>query len=177
MYKLKFTILQQEILRFLSIKSGLSFNARRLAQRLSVSQTAIAKSLPPLERDQFIKVEKDKESGRLAIELNRNSPRIIEFKRIENLRFIYESNLVEFLKQRFSDTIIILFDSYSRGEDLYSSNIELAIINSKRKILDLEEFEKKLERKINLNFYNSITEVNKHQEIFNGIVLAGRIKL
>lgn len=96
MYKLKFTILQQEILRFLSIKSGLSFNARRLSQYLNVSQTAIAKSLPLLEKGQFIKVDKDKESGRLAIELNRNNPRVIEFKRAENLKLIYESGLADF---------------------------------------------------------------------------------
>jgi DNA-binding MarR family transcriptional regulator len=159
MYKLKFTLLQQEILRFLSIKSGLSFNARRLSQYLNVSQTAIAKSLPLLERNGFIQVVKDKESGRLAIELDRENQRIIQFKRAENLKLIYESGLVEFLKQKFPETQIILSGLYSKGEDIYSSNIDIVIIDSKKN-LNLDNFDKILERHINLVFYDSLKKID-----------------
>ncbi|MDE1848737.1 MAG: HTH domain-containing protein, partial [Nanoarchaeota archaeon] len=54
MYKLKFTILQLEILRFLCANAGKQFNARRLAQHLDVSQTAVAKSLPLLEDEKLV---------------------------------------------------------------------------------------------------------------------------
>ena len=50
MYKLKFTVLQQEILRFLFIKAGMSFNARGLSRTLRVSPTAILKSIELLKR-------------------------------------------------------------------------------------------------------------------------------
>jgi DNA-binding MarR family transcriptional regulator len=159
MYKLKFTLLQQEILRFLSIKSGLSFNARRLSQHLNVSQTAIAKSLPLLEKENFIKIEKDRESARLAIELNRDSPKVIQFKRAENLKLIYESGLIDFLKQKFSESEIILSGLYSKGEDIYSSIIYLIIIGPKKN-LNLNDFDKILDRRINLVFYNSINEID-----------------
>lgn len=159
MYKLRFTLLQQEILRFLSINAGNSFNARRLSQKLDVSQTAVAKSLPFLKKENFIKIEKDKESGRLAIELNRENPGAIQFKRLENLRVLYESGLMDFLKQKFPKSEIILLGSFSRGEDTNSSEINLVIVGAKKKIVNLERFSKLFERKINLVFYDSIKKI------------------
>jgi DNA-binding MarR family transcriptional regulator len=168
MYKLKFTLLQQEILRLLSMKAGFSFNARRLSQYLNVSQTAIAKSLPLLEKKQFITVEKDKESGRLAIELNRNNSKGIEFKRAENLRFVYESGLIEFLKHKFPDAIILLSGLYAKGEDIYSSDIDLAIIGSKKRTINLTKFDEILERKIKLIFYDSLKKIDN--KLFEGSI-------
>ena len=100
MYKLKLTILQQGILRFLSLNAGLSFNARRLSQRLEVSQTAIAKSLPLLERERLIKIEKDKESGRLAIELNRENPEGNSIQEIRKFKTSLRIRIDKFLKTK-----------------------------------------------------------------------------
>ena len=103
----------------------------------------------------------------------------MQLKRVENLRQIYESGLADFLEKEFAGSVIILFGSYARAEDMLNSDIDVAIIGSKEKITDLEEFEKILERKIYLNFYPSFKEIHKNlkENIFNGIVLAGGIKL
>ena len=47
------------------------------------------------------------------------------------------------------------------------------------KRIDLSEFDKTLERKININFYPSFKDIHKHlrENIFNGIVLVGGIEL
>ena len=58
-YKLKFTRLQNEILRFLCIKSGMSFNLRGLANHLKVSLTAVSKALKLLEKEELASVKKD----------------------------------------------------------------------------------------------------------------------
>ena len=112
-YKLKFTVLQQEMIRFLAIKAGKSFPARRIAQALNVSPTAIAKALPYLEKEKLITIIKDKESKRLAIEINRENPKVIAKKRILNLELLYESGLVEYLSEQFPAKTVILFLSYS----------------------------------------------------------------
>ena len=88
-YKEKFTGLQQEILRLLFIKSGESFNQRRIANMLRVSPTAIAKSIVFLEKENLIAIKRDKESKRLEISINKENPLVFELKRIENLRLIY----------------------------------------------------------------------------------------
>lgn len=178
-YKLKFTILQQEILRFLFIKSGMSFTERALAKHLNVSPTAVSNALKVLEKEELVKVKKDKESGRLSISLNKDNPRVFFMKRIENLRMIYESGLADYLSEKFPGSAIILFGSYSFGEDTIESDIDIAIIGSREKDIDVERFSRLLERKIPLNFYDNFNEINKNlrENILNGIVLSGGVKL
>ncbi|MEA2066522.1 MAG: GntR family transcriptional regulator, partial [Thermotogota bacterium] len=53
-YKLKLTNLQQEILRLLFIKTGMCLNQRRIATTLKVSQPAVMKSLPKLEKEELV---------------------------------------------------------------------------------------------------------------------------
>ena len=178
-YKLKFTVLQCEILRLLFIKAGSSFNARGLAKNLGVSQTAVAKALPLLSQKGFVSVQKDKESGRFSIELNRDNPRVIGFKRAENLRIIYESGLVEFLTERFPGSLIVLFGSFSFGEDTVNSDIDIAVVGVKEKKTDLSGFVKKLQKPIILHFYQSLKGINKNlkENILNGIILKGGVEL
>ena len=170
LYKLKFTVLQQEILRLLFIKAGQTFTARALAQQLDVSSPAILKSLPLLEKEGLIVVEKDKESKRLSIALQREDHRVIWLKRADNLKQLYESGLVQFFYDHFPAATIILFGSYAFGEDTFSSDIDIAIIGSKEKHVDLNNFEKMLERKIIVHYYLDFTKIPKHlaNNIYNG---------
>jgi len=66
-----------------------------------------------------------------------------------------------------------------QGEDAMRSDIDLAVIGGKDKILDLERFETVLNRKINMNFYNSWKDIHKHlkNNILSGIVLHGVVDL
>lgn len=178
-YKLKFTRLQQEILNLLFIRSGISFNERGLANKLKVSPTAVSKSLPKLEKENLIKVEKDADSKRLSIGLNKDNPFIFYLKRVENLRLLYESGLVDYLAEDFPGSTIILFGSYSFGEDIPNSDVDVAIIGSKERSVDISRFEKLLERTISLQFYENFKEINKSlkENILNGIVLKGGVQL
>ncbi len=178
-YKLKLTKLQQEILRVLFVKSGKKLNQRQLANYLNVSQPAIKKSLPELEKMNYIKLEKDKETKRWSIELNKSNTRVMQLKRIDNLRQIYESGLNDFLEKEFAGATIILFGSFSRGDDTTDSDIDIAIIGRKEKPVKLKGFEKILERRININFYDSFKKIHKNlkENLFNGIVLAGGIEI
>jgi DNA-binding MarR family transcriptional regulator len=173
-----FTRLQNEILRLLCIKSGEQLNLRGIARELSVSPTAVAKSIKELEKEELIKVDKSKTMNLIFVSLNNNS-KTLKFKRVENLKIIYESNFSDFLENHFPNSSTVLYGDYSQGIDTSQSIVNIAIIGSKNKNLDLREFEKKLERKINLEFFNSFKEINKElrQKILNGIVLAGELKL
>jgi len=178
-YKLKLTILQQEILRMLSIKAGVSLNQRGIARILEVSQPAVMKAIPGLEKESLIKVQQDKESKRWSIELNRDHHKVMQLKRVDNLKQIYESGLADFLEKEFAGATIILFGSYSRGEDLINSDIDIAVIGRKDKQIDATNYEKLLERTININFYDSFKKIHKHlkENLCNGIILIGGIEL
>jgi len=146
---------------------------------LQVSPTAVSKALPLLEKEGLIKVEKSRTMNLISIQLNRDNPKAIELKRIENLRAILESGLVDFLEESFPGSTIILFGSYSRGEDTSASDIDIAIISSKEKELELTKFEKLLEKAIYLHFYLNFKEIKKElkENILSGILLAGGIEL
>ncbi|MFH1505610.1 MAG: nucleotidyltransferase domain-containing protein [archaeon] len=179
MYKLKFTRLQNEIFRLLCIKAGSSLNQRIIAEMLKVSPTAVAKAIKPLEKNGLVTIEKSKRMNLNTVLLNREESKTLAFKRVENLKLIYESGLVDFLENRFPGSLVILFGSYSIGEDTIDSDIDIAVIGSKEKTTDLGRFEKLLERTIYLHQYASLRKINENLRgnIINGITLAGSVEL
>ena len=161
-YKLKLTNLQQEILRVLFIKAGLSLNQRQIAKCLEVTPPAVMKALPHLEQQNLVKVRQDQETRRWAIELNRGNHKAMQLKRADNLKLVYESGLADFLEKEFAGATILLFGSYSRGEDTIHSDIDIAVIGRKDKLIEVSNHEKNLERKVNINFYDSFRSIHKH---------------
>ena len=155
-YKFKWTRLQTEIFRFLAVSAGKRFNLRGIARALKVSPTAVSNSLSELEKDELIKVEKSKTMNLFLIEFNRDSQRAISLKRVENLRTIYESGLSDFLEDGLPGTTIILFGSYSRGDDIFSSDVDIAVIGAKEKELDLEKKFNKVIKNFVANVYKII---------------------
>ena len=176
-YKLKWTVLQLEILSLLCLKMGEKLSQREIAKILKVSPTAITNAIKKLKESSLINIEKTKTIN--FVSLNRDEPKIIELKRVENLKNIYLSGLSDYLERELAGSTIILFGSYARGEDTNTSDIDIAVIERKDKLLHLEEYEKILNREINVNFYNSWKNIHKHlkNNILNGILLHGSVEL
>jgi len=176
--KLKLTVLQQNILNTLFVKVGILLSQRDLSKILNVSPPAIKKAIPHLIKNNLINVEFDK-SRRTNIGLNFENPSVISRKRIFNLNSIYSSGLYGFLDQNLAGATIILFGSYSDGEDTLKSDIDIAIIGRKEKEVDLSKYEKYLEREIVLQFYDKCSKIHKNlrENIFNGVVYSGGIEL
>ena len=114
-----------------------------------------------------------------SVSLNRDSPRVLALKRVENLHLVGESGLASFLEESFPGCTIILFGSYALGEDTLKSDIDIAVIGTKGKQLDLSRFEKALEREIRITFFPGLVGMDKHlkSNICNGITLAGAVEL
>jgi len=175
--KIMFTKLEQEIFSMLCIQAGKKLSQREIAKILEVSPTAVANSLKKLKKYNLVKIEATKTIN--FVSFNRDEQKAIELKRCENLKNIYISKLNSYLEEELPGGTIILFGSYSKGEDIYTSDIDLAVIERKDKMLKLEKYENALGKKININFYNSWKEIHKHlkNNILNGILLQGSIEL
>ena len=163
----------------LFIQTGKELNARQISRFLDVSHPAVSKALPFLEKIDLIKINKDKETKRFSIEINKNNRKVIELKRVDNLKLLYDSEFVGFIEKEFAGATIILFGSYSKGEDTINSDIDIAVIGRKDKIINISEYEKAFFRKININFYSSFKEIHKNlrENILNGIILTGGVEL
>ncbi len=95
------------------------------------------------------------------------------------MKQIYDSGLLDYLEEYLRGCTLILFGSYSLGEDTESSDIDIAVIGSKEKEIDLVKFDKLLERTIFLQYYDSLSAIKKdlRQNILNGITLQGVVEL
>lgn len=186
MYKVKWTRLQAQIFRLLCVKTGQTLNLREIAKQLKVSPTAVSNALKELQKEELVKVKKSERMNLLSIELNRDNYKAIHMKRTENLKMVYESGLADFLFNEFPGCTAVLFGSYSLGEDVFfgenderNSDIDIAVIGTKGKELDLNEYNKLLERDVSVNFYKSWQEIHKQlkESILKGITLSGGIEL
>ncbi len=177
-YKVKWTQLQSEIFRLLCIKAGETLNQRTIAKMLRVTPTTIANALPLLEREGLVSRERYNKMNLHMIKLKRTQ-KTMQLKRVENLKLMYETSLADFLEDQHPGTTIILFGSYSRGDDVTTSDIDIAVIGTKEKELNLKIYEKKLERPISMHYLANLKEVSKEfrENLCNGIILVGGIEL
>jgi len=97
-----------------------------------------------------------------------------------NIQEIKNSGVLNFLEKEFKPAGIILFGSVSKGLDSKESDIDLFIMSSIKREINLEKFEKLLKRKIQIFVFNQ-KELKEKKElsnnILNGIVLKGYIEV
>lgn len=113
-----------------------------------------------------------------------NDEKFRQLKIVKNLEGIYRSGLVEFLNKYFKHPLgIILFGSYRKGEDIFSSDIDIAVYSNEfkeyeiKEIEGLERFEKELGKEIQVHLFNKKINKNLFNNVLNGIVLSGFLEV
>ncbi|HLC77113.1 MAG TPA: nucleotidyltransferase domain-containing protein [archaeon] len=150
------------------------FHARELSRKTNLSIFAVLEAIKKLSKEELISVHK---KGNMKIVKALHSIKFLRAKRIRNLEKIYISGLVDQLNEAYDKPeAIILFGSYSRGDDVETSDVDIAIITKDHKNQALEKFEKLLSRKISLHEID-LKKVSKefHNNLINGIILEGAI--
>ena len=106
---------------------------------------------------------------------NEVNKKFIRYKLLHNLEKIYESGIIEFLSKGYHHPkAIILFGSFSRGEDIESSDIDIAILIKRKLNLDLSKYERILKKTVNVHEVNMDKISNEFKaNLANGIVLEG----
>jgi len=87
--------------------------------------------------------------------------------------------LVDFMEKKLINPTIILFGSLSKAEVNLNSDVDLAVFADKKE-LNIEVFEKKIRKKIQIFWFKSIKDVKNIElanNIINGFVLKGRLSL
>jgi len=163
----------QKVLELFFENPRKELHLRELSRELGLSMPTIISSTDILAKEQLI--VKKKGSVLTQVKANRDNPDFIRHKRVYNLERIYSSGIIDYLISEYNHPkIIILFGSYSRGEDIENSDIDIAVTTTKKMTLNLSRYEKIFNKPINIHEIS----LNKTSEEFrmnlaNGIVLEG----
>ncbi len=105
--------------------------------------------------------------------------KLFKVYKLENMVLkLHSSGLIEYIEDSCHSSCIILFGSVRKGEYDKTSDIDL-FVQSGRRSLDLDKFEKVLKHKVNLFFEENIGKLSDEllNNIINGIKLSGYLKL
>ncbi len=149
------------------------FHLRELSRLLKLSMPTIISVTDALAGENLIKKTKGKVLTTVAA--NRENVKFVRQKRTYNLEQFYASGLLEYLSGSYNHPkLIILFGSFSRGEDIESSDIDIAVVTNKKLSLDFSKYERVLRKGISVHEVNLDKVSNEFKaNLANGIVLEG----
>ena len=157
---------------------GIGFQLREISRKAGIAPPSVKRYLNELEKEGIILKKKHRIHNYPVYYANRDNEEFRFLKKTDNLLKIRESGLLEYITDTCMPEVIILFGSASRGEDLKDSDIDLFVISKKEKI-NLDKFENRLNRKINIFFSKDLSRLSKElkNNVINGIILKGYLKV
>lgn len=157
---------------------GIGFQLREISRKINLAPKSVSIYLNELEKEGLIIKRPHRIHGYPVYYANTENESFKLYKRLDMISLLYETGLLEHLHESLMPDCIVLFGSAARGEDSRDSDIDLFIQCEQTKI-DLDKFEKKLNRKINIFFsksFNSLSNELKNN-IINGVVLKGYLEV
>jgi len=152
------------------------FHIRELARKTNLNPNTIISITDDLKKKNLVIKRKNK--NLVEVKANIEDIKFIRSKRCFNLKQLYDSGLVDFLIDFYNGPeAIVVMGSYSRGEDIEKSDIDVVIITPKKEAPEASMFEKRLMRKIHI-LVVKYQELSKefYKNLINGIVLHGYLK-
>ena len=170
--------IKERIKEYFFMNPTAKLRVRQMERELKLPLPSVIRYTKELVKDGML--NKVLVSGVSFYTADRASKRFLVKKRLFNIGSLYESKLIDSLILKYSNPTIALFGSYSKGEDTEESDIDLYIETPSKATIELDEFEKKLQRKIQLFIYRNIRQVKNKElanNILNGIVLNGFVEV
>ena len=170
--------IKERIKEYFFIYPTVKLRVRQIERELKLPLPSIIRYTKELVKEDILQLVDV--SGVKFYTSNRSSLSYLLEKKLFNLKIIYNSGLLEELISKSHNATIVLFGSYSRGEDTEESDIDLYIEDINLSEKEFYKFEKKINRKIQLFKYKNIKFIENKElanNIINGIILNGRIEV
>ncbi len=149
-------------------------NIRKYAKLQKISPPTASKILNELYKENLLK--KETENQYINYYANKDSDLFIDFSRIYWKIKLKKYELIKYFEKELISPIIILFGSLSKAEVKKDSDIDLAIFTPTKKELNIDKYEKKLKRKIQIFLFQkkeNIKNKNLLNNILNGYKIDG----
>jgi len=163
--------IKQTLKEYFFTNPSAKLRVREIERTLRLPLPSVIRYCKKLEQEDILAINK---IGNSNFYTASRSETYILGKKLYNIKQVYESGLIEYLKVELSNPAIVLFGSYAKGEDVEESDIDIYIETPSKKQLNLKKFEKFLKRKIQIFRHKNLKEIsNPHlaNNIINGITL------
>jgi len=153
-----------------------SFHIREIARLTGLSAPGVIKILKKLKEENLLESERDKVVENVRVT---KSQKFFLTKKSNNTLSLFDSGLISYLKDKYEEPeAIVVFGSYSRGEDISGSDIDIAVVTKKEMDLDLKRFEKYLRRKVSIyEIQVDSSEKEFLNNLANGTVVYGFLRV
>jgi predicted nucleotidyltransferase len=148
----------------------IGFQLREISRKINLAPKSVKIYLDELEKENLI-IKKEHRIHKYPVYYANREDEYFKFlKRLNTIRSIKESGLLDYLNDKYMPEVIILFGSASKGEDIKDSDIDIYLQCETKKI-DLSKHEKELKKKINLFFEKNFDRLSEELKK-NSICLA-----
>lgn len=157
-------------MEFLSTYPTRELTLTEISEENDISKPWILEKIKTLEGEDFIKVKR--KGNQKTVQFNRDSEKAKRLKRVINLERFYQSEILERIIETYSyPEAVVLFGSFSQGEDIEESDIDIAVLTDKEGLDFTGEL---MGRKISVHeFKTEEIPGNMKETLANGIVVYG----
>jgi predicted nucleotidyltransferase len=170
--------IKEQIKNHFFVNPSSMLRVREIERVLKLPLPSIIKYCKELQNEGILTIVKT--GNVLFYTADKMNPSFLLEKRLYNLRLLYISGFIEFLKIELSNPSIIVFGSFSKGEDREDSDIDLYVETPSKKEISLDNFERVFKRRLHVFRQKNIREIkNKNlvNNIINGILLNGFVEI
>jgi predicted nucleotidyltransferase len=153
------------------------FNVREISRIIKISPATASKYLKDMSNKDILKHKIFKNLD--LYKANLENDMFTDLKKFYTVRKIKDLGLLGELNDFYYKPNIVLFGSAAFGLDDKSSDLDFLINSENIRLLDVKPYEKKLNRKIELFVYDSISKIKNEdllQSMLQGIIIQGEIK-
>lgn len=166
--------IKTKLKEYFFLNPTIKLRVRQIERELKVPLPSVIRYTKELEQEGLLKSTKI--ANITTYSADRASKTFLLEKKLFNIYQLNTSGLLDFLIEELSNPAIVVFGSYAKAEDVENSDIDLYIETPSQKKINVEKYEKILQRKIQLFMYKSLPDVENKglaNNIVNGIVLNG----
>jgi len=152
------------------------FGLRELSRKAKLAPKSVNNYLKELIKKELVILRR--EDKRPFYKANRDNKEFIFYKKTNNQLILQSTGLIDYIYDQCLPDVIILFGSFSKGEDIKTSDVDI-YIQCNEKHIKLDKYEKIIERKINLFFSPSFNKLSNElkNNLLNGIIAKGFLKV
>jgi len=166
---------KNKIKEYFFLNPTIKLRVRQMERKTKVPIPSVIKYTKELEKEKILKSTII--AGIKVYSADRTSRKFKLEKTLFNIKSL--SKLTNYLIKKYSNSTIILFGSYSKGEDIENSDIDI-YIETQRKIKNISEFERQLQRNLQFFRFNNMKAIKNKElsnNIINGITLNGFVEV